>query len=152
MVLYQEWFRVSSQKDSQADTVRLYLRQVGLTTPTLLPYVVNLTDGNGNMALHYSVSHSNFLVVKLLLDTGELSPTYSPARTAKFKINLIVMKCLCFPLGLCETDNVNKAGYTPVMLAALTAAESPDDLEVAEQLLKLGDVNARSRQVIQDTT
>lgn len=50
--------------------------------------------------------------------------------------------------GLCETDNVNKAGYTPVMLAALTAAESADDLEVAQQLLKLGDVNARSRQVI----
>lgn len=117
VVLYQEWFRVSSQKESRADTVRLYLRQVGLTTPTLLPYVVNLTDGNGNMALHYSVSHSNFSVVKLLLDTG-----------------------------LCETDNVNKAGYTPVMLAALTAAESPDDLEVAEQLLKMGDVNARSRQ------
>ncbi|XP_051929438.1 KN motif and ankyrin repeat domain-containing protein 1-like [Hippocampus zosterae] len=118
VVLYQEWFKVSSQKTSEADTVRLYLRQVGLTTPTLLPYVVNLTDGNGNMALHYSVSHSNFPVVKLLLDTG-----------------------------LCETDNVNKAGYTPVMLAALTAAESPDDLEVAQQLLKLGDVNARSRQM-----
>nr|XP_046247118.1 KN motif and ankyrin repeat domain-containing protein 2 isoform X2 [Scatophagus argus] len=117
VVLYQEWFRISSQKDSQADTVRQYLRQVGLTTPTLLPYVVNLTDGNGNMALHYSVSHSNFPVVRLLLDTG-----------------------------LCETDNVNKAGYTPVMLAALTAAESPDDLEVAQQLLKLGDVNACSRQ------
>ncbi|XP_041646731.1 KN motif and ankyrin repeat domain-containing protein 2 [Cheilinus undulatus] len=117
VVLYKEWFKVSSQKDSQADTVRLYLRQVGLTTPTLLPYVVNLTDGNGNMALHYSVSHSNFPVVKLLLDTG-----------------------------LCETDNVNKAGYTPVMLAALTAAESPDDLEVAQQLLRLGDVNACSRQ------
>ncbi|KAF7656705.1 hypothetical protein LDENG_00037310 [Lucifuga dentata] len=117
VVLYQEWFRVSSQKDSQADTVRLYLRQVGMTTPTLLPYVVNLTDGNGNMALHYSVSHSNFAVVKLLLDTG-----------------------------LCETDNVNKAGYTPVMLAALTAAESPEELEVALQLLKLGDVNSRSRQ------
>ncbi|XP_049443493.1 KN motif and ankyrin repeat domain-containing protein 4 [Epinephelus fuscoguttatus] len=117
VVLYQEWFKISSQKNSQADTVRLYLRQVGLTTPTLLPYVVNLTDGNGNMALHYSVSHSNFPVVKLLLDTG-----------------------------LCETDNVNKAGYTPVMLAALTAAESPDDLEVAQQLLRLGDVNACSRQ------
>lgn len=43
---------------------------------------------------------------------------------------------------------MNKAGYTPVMLAALTAAESPDDLEVAQQLLKLGDVNACSRQVI----
>ncbi|XP_061594689.1 KN motif and ankyrin repeat domain-containing protein 4 [Cololabis saira] len=117
VVLYQEWFKVSSQKDSQADTVTLYLRRVGMTTPTLLPYVVNLTDGNGNMALHYSVSHSNFPVVKLLLDTG-----------------------------LCETDNVNKAGYTPVMLAALTAADSTDDLEVVQQLLKLGDVNARSRQ------
>ncbi|KAK5930528.1 hypothetical protein CgunFtcFv8_026755 [Champsocephalus gunnari] len=117
VVLYQEWFKISSQKDSQADTVTLYLRQVGLTTPTLLPYVVNLTDGNGNMALHYSVSHSNFPVVKLLLDTG-----------------------------LCETNNVNKAGYTPVMLAALTAAESPDDLEVAQQLLRQGDVNACSRQ------
>nr|XP_040039979.1 KN motif and ankyrin repeat domain-containing protein 2 isoform X2 [Gasterosteus aculeatus aculeatus] len=117
VVLYQEWFKISSQKESQADTVRLYLRQVGFTTPTLLPYVVNLTDGNGNMALHYSVSHSNFPVVKLLLDTG-----------------------------LCETDNVNKAGYTPVMLAALTAAESSDDLEVAQQLLRMGDVNACSRQ------
>lgn len=53
----------------------------------------------------------------------------------------------CVHSGLCETDNLNKAGYTPVMLAALTAAESPDDLEVAQQLLKVGDVNARSRQV-----
>ncbi|XP_078141578.1 uncharacterized protein kank4 [Centroberyx gerrardi] len=117
LVLYQEWFKISSQKSSLADTVTLYLRQVGLTTPTLLPYVVNLTDGNGNTALHYSVSHSNFPVVKLLLDTG-----------------------------LCETDNVNKAGYTAVMLAALTAADSPDDLEVALQLLRKGDVNARSSQ------
>lgn len=75
VVLYQEWFRISSQKESQADTVRLYLRQVALTTPTLLPYVVNLTDGNGNMALHYSVSHSNFPVVRLLLDTGEMRKT-----------------------------------------------------------------------------
>lgn len=44
---------------------------------------------------------------------------------------------------------MNKAGYTPVMLAALTAADSPDDLEVAQQLLKLGNVNACSRQVTQ---
>lgn len=75
MVLYQEWFRVSSQKDSQADTVTLYLREVGNATPTLLSYIVNLADGNGNTALHYSVSHSNFPVVKLLLDTGETAST-----------------------------------------------------------------------------
>ncbi|CAL8346564.1 unnamed protein product [Gadus morhua 'NCC'] len=117
LVLYQEWFRVSSQRSSEADMVRLYLRQVSRTTPTLLPYVVNLTDGNGNTALHYSVSHSNFPVVRLLLDTG-----------------------------LCETDNVNKAGYTAVMLAALTATDRHDDLEVVLQLLRQGQVDARSSQ------
>lgn len=37
----------------------------------LLEHVVNMTDGNGNTALHYSVSHSNFGVVELLLDTGQ---------------------------------------------------------------------------------
>ncbi|XP_051996237.1 KN motif and ankyrin repeat domain-containing protein 4 isoform X2 [Xyrauchen texanus] len=117
MVLYQEWFRVSSQKDSEADTVTLYLREVGFHTPTLLRYIVNLADGNGNMALHYSVSHSNFSVVKLLLDTG-----------------------------LCEVDHQNKAGYTAIMLAALTAAESPEDMEVAQQLLRMGNINARASQ------
>ncbi|XP_051568107.1 KN motif and ankyrin repeat domain-containing protein 4-like isoform X2 [Myxocyprinus asiaticus] len=117
MVLYQEWFRVSSQKYSEADTVTLYLREVGFHTPTLLRYIVNLADGNGNMALHYSVSHSNFSVVKLLLDTG-----------------------------LCEVDHQNKAGYTAIMLAALTAAESPEDMEVAQQLLRMGNINARASQ------
>nr|XP_055068848.1 KN motif and ankyrin repeat domain-containing protein 4 isoform X1 [Misgurnus anguillicaudatus]XP_055068849.1 KN motif and ankyrin repeat domain-containing protein 4 isoform X1 [Misgurnus anguillicaudatus]XP_055068850.1 KN motif and ankyrin repeat domain-containing protein 4 isoform X1 [Misgurnus anguillicaudatus]XP_055068851.1 KN motif and ankyrin repeat domain-containing protein 4 isoform X1 [Misgurnus anguillicaudatus] len=117
MVLYQEWFRVSSQKESQADTVTLYLREVGFQTPTLLRYIVNLADGNGNMALHYSVSHSNFSVVKLLLDTG-----------------------------LCEVDHQNKAGYTAIMLASLTAAESSEDMEVAQQLLRMGNINARASQ------
>lgn len=29
-----------------------------------------MADGNGNTALHYSVSHSNFGIVKKLLDAG----------------------------------------------------------------------------------
>lgn len=41
-------------------------------SPQLLEFVINMADGNGNTALHYTVSHSNFPVVKLLLDTGEL--------------------------------------------------------------------------------
>lgn len=135
---------MSSQKDSQADTVRSYLRQVSLTTPTLLPYVVNLTDGNGNMALHYCVSHSNFPVVKLLLDTGERP--FATFRRVWNPASALAKLLVC--AGLCETDNMNKAGYTPVMLAALTAADGADDLEVAQQLLKLGNVDTRSRQVI----
>lgn len=72
MVLYQEWFRVSSQMDSLVDTVTLYLKQVAFTAPTLLHFLINLADGNGNTALHYSVSHSNFAIVRLLLDTGNV--------------------------------------------------------------------------------
>ncbi|XP_031430834.1 KN motif and ankyrin repeat domain-containing protein 2 isoform X2 [Clupea harengus] len=117
MILYQEWFRVSSQKDSQAEAVTLYLREVGNATPTLLSYIVNLADGNGNTALHYTVSHSNFPVVKLLLDTE-----------------------------LCEVDHQNKAGYTAIMLAALTAAESPEDVEVAKELLQKGNMDAHASQ------
>lgn len=100
MVLYQEWFRISSQKESQADTVRLYLRQVALTTPTLLPYVVNLTDGNGNMALHYSVSHSNFPVVRLLLDTGEMrgknNNNLHPTETQTTHCHRLMQMCVFF--------------------------------------------------------
>lgn len=48
----------------------------------LLEHVVNMTDGNGNTALHYSVSHSNFGVVELLLGTGQSpnNPTQPDSR------------------------------------------------------------------------
>ncbi|KTF90479.1 hypothetical protein cypCar_00013730 [Cyprinus carpio] len=108
MVLYQEWFRVSSQKESQAETVTLYLREVGYHTPTLLRYIVNLADGNGNMALHYSVSHSNFSVVKLLIDT-------------------------VFKVGDCVRWITRTRPATLHNVAALTLTEAPEDMEVAQQ-------------------
>jgi ankyrin repeat protein len=67
----QEWFRVSSQKRSQAESVAGVLRGVKSLGPELLAYVVNLADGNGNTALHYSVSHGNLAISSLLLDTGQ---------------------------------------------------------------------------------
>ncbi|XP_016139209.1 KN motif and ankyrin repeat domain-containing protein 1-like [Sinocyclocheilus grahami] len=75
-------------------------------------------DDNRNTALHYSVSHCNFSIVKLLLDTG-----------------------------LCDVDLRNKSGYTAIMLASLTAVESPGDMKVVQQLMELGDVNACVGQV-----
>ncbi|KFQ66562.1 KN motif and ankyrin repeat domain-containing protein 4, partial [Phaethon lepturus] len=66
----QEWFRVSSRKSSSPEVVAVYLKALGAIQPQLLAMVVNLADRNGNTALHYSVSHSNFLIAKLLLDTG----------------------------------------------------------------------------------
>lgn len=78
-LVLQEWFRLSSQKSSSPDTVANHLLAFAEVSPALLAHVVNLADGNGNTALHYSVSHSNFHIVQLLLDTGQcLSPRNVP--------------------------------------------------------------------------
>lgn len=60
---------------------------------------------------------------------------------------LILFHFTLYSSGLCEVDHQNKAGYTAIMLAALTAAESPEDMEVAQQLLRMGKINARASQV-----
>jgi ankyrin repeat protein len=62
---------VSSQRRSQAESVAGVLRGVTRMGTELLAYVVNLADGNGNTALHYSVSHGNLAISNLLLDTGQ---------------------------------------------------------------------------------
>ncbi|XP_075592400.1 KN motif and ankyrin repeat domain-containing protein 3 isoform X1 [Balearica regulorum gibbericeps] len=116
-LVLQEWFRLSSQKSSVPDTVANHLLAFAEVSPTLLAHVVNLADGNGNTALHYSVSHSNFHIVRLLLDTG-----------------------------VCNVDHQNKAGYTALMLAALAAVEQEDDMNVVRRLFSMGNVNAKASQ------
>ncbi|KAF7648408.1 hypothetical protein LDENG_00157530 [Lucifuga dentata] len=112
-----EWFRVSSQKAAQASMVEDYLKAFATISPAVLRHVVNMADGNGNTALHYSVSHSNFQVVRKLLDAD-----------------------------VCNVNQQNKAGYTPIMLAALAAVEMPKDMHIVEDLFSKGDVNARASQ------
>ncbi|XP_077376691.1 KN motif and ankyrin repeat domain-containing protein 1a [Festucalex cinctus] len=112
-----EWFRASSQKAASASAVSDYLAAFGAISPEVLRQVVNMADGNGNTALHYSVSHSNFPVVKKLLDAD-----------------------------VCNVNQQNKAGYTPIMLAALAAVETPADMRVVDELFGKGDVNARASQ------
>uniref|UniRef100_A0A8C3TDG2 Uncharacterized protein n=1 Tax=Chelydra serpentina TaxID=8475 RepID=A0A8C3TDG2_CHESE len=48
--------------------------------------------------------------------------------------------------GLCNVDKQNKAGYTAIMLTALAATRSDDDMATIRQLLQLGDVNAKASQ------
>ncbi|NXR28151.1 KANK3 protein, partial [Cinclus mexicanus] len=116
-LVLQEWFRLSSQKSSIPDTVANHLLAFAEISPAFLAHVVNLADGNGNTALHYSVSHSNFHIVWLLLDTG-----------------------------ICNVDHQNKAGYTALMLAALAAVEQEDDMNVVRRLFSMGNVNAKASQ------
>ncbi|XP_043358805.1 KN motif and ankyrin repeat domain-containing protein 3 isoform X3 [Dermochelys coriacea] len=116
-ILLQEWFRVSSQKSSVPEMVANHLLAFTEVSPGMLAHVVNLSDGNGNTALHYSVSHSNFQIVQLLLDTG-----------------------------VCNVDHQNKAGYTALMLAALASVEHKEDMNVVRRLFSMGNVNAKASQ------
>ncbi|EDL86619.1 ankyrin repeat domain 47 (predicted) [Rattus norvegicus] len=114
----QEWFRVSSQKRCQAEPVAGVLRGVKSLGPELLAHVVNLADGNGNTALHYSVSHGNLAISSLLLDTG-----------------------------VCDVNHQNRAGYSALMLAALTSVgKEEEDMAVVQRLFSMGDVNAKASQ------
>ncbi|XP_031173639.1 KN motif and ankyrin repeat domain-containing protein 1-like isoform X1 [Sander lucioperca] len=115
--IQQEWSSVSSHKSASADTIGNYLSTFRVISPSVLQHIANMADSNGNTALHYSVSHSNFGIVKKLLDAE-----------------------------VCNVDQQNKAGYTPIMLAALAAVESPEDMRVVEQLFTKGDVNAKASQ------
>ncbi|KAM5331669.1 KN motif and ankyrin repeat domain-containing protein 1 isoform 2-T5 [Glossophaga mutica] len=115
--LQHEWFRVSSQKSAVPAMVGDYIAAFTAISPDVLRHIINMADGNGNTALHYSVSHSNFEIVKLLLDAD-----------------------------VCNVDHQNKAGYTPIMLAALAAVEAEKDMQVVEELFGCGDVNAKASQ------
>ncbi|XP_018874679.3 KN motif and ankyrin repeat domain-containing protein 4 [Gorilla gorilla gorilla] len=113
----QEWFRVSSRKSSSPAVVASYLHEVQPHSPHFLKLLVNLADRNGNTALHYSVSHSNFPIAKLLLETG-----------------------------VCNVDHQNKAGYTAVMITPLASAETNEDMAVVWKLLREGNVNIQATQ------
>ncbi|XP_064346322.1 KN motif and ankyrin repeat domain-containing protein 1 isoform X2 [Camelus dromedarius] len=115
--LQHEWFRVSSQKSAIPAMVGDYIAAFEAISPDVLRHIINMADGNGNTALHYSVSHSNFEIVKLLLDAD-----------------------------VCNVDHQNRAGYTPIMLAALAAVEAEKDMRVVEELFGCGDVNAKASQ------
>lgn len=71
IVLFQRWFSVAAEEGSAAGDLAAYLREVRKSTPTLLAFLVNLADDNGNTVLHYSVSHCNHSIVGLLLETGD---------------------------------------------------------------------------------
>lgn len=113
----QEWLRLACRSDAHPELVRRHLITFRAMSSRLLDYVVNIADSNGNTALHYSVSHANFPVVRQLLDSG-----------------------------VCQVDKQNRAGYSPIMLTALATLKNQDDMETLLQLLRLGDVNAKASQ------
>ncbi|KAJ8336361.1 hypothetical protein SKAU_G00375810 [Synaphobranchus kaupii] len=112
-----EWFRVSSSKTAKPAHVTSFLTAFSQSFPGLVECVVNMADVNGNTALHYSVSCSNYAVVHVLMDTG-----------------------------VCQVDLQNKSGYTPVMLAALATMRSADNMQVVRRLFSQANVDAKAKQ------
>uniref|UniRef100_A0A1I7XUT5 ANK_REP_REGION domain-containing protein n=1 Tax=Heterorhabditis bacteriophora TaxID=37862 RepID=A0A1I7XUT5_HETBA len=112
-----EWLKSAARKNSRPEVVEILVEQLKELSPSILKTVVNITDQNGNTALHYAVSHANFLVVSALLDSAE-----------------------------CQLNLANKAGYTAVMLAALSSLENDIEKAVVQRLFEMGDVNARAAQ------
>ncbi|RWS16348.1 KN motif and ankyrin repeat domain-containing protein 1-like isoform X1 [Dinothrombium tinctorium] len=118
-IIEKEWFRISSQKDSMSNVVEDYLDCFETYSKHLLNQVVNLTDSNGNTAMHYAISYSNFDIVSVLLDSK-----------------------------VCDVNKQNKAGYTAIMLVSLAKVSNETQKEVIRRLFQLGDVNIRAKQVI----
>lgn len=64
------------------------------------------------------------------------------------KVSSSYTRCVCVCVSdVCNVNQQNKAGYTPIMLAALAAVETPKDMQIVEELFSKGDVNARASQV-----
>lgn len=69
--------------------------------------------------MHYAVSHGNFDVVSVLLDSK-----------------------------VCNINQQNKAGYTAIMLVALAQIKNDAHECVVKKLFESGDVNIKASQVM----
>ncbi|XP_071800214.1 uncharacterized protein [Asterias amurensis] len=113
----KEWFRVTSQKTSDPYQVEDILSALAEMGKSILEKIVNISDANGNTALHYSVSHGNFTIADLLLEAQ-----------------------------VCDVDRPNRAGYTAIMLASLATLQSEKQRQTLAKLFHLGNVNVRATQ------
>ncbi|XP_021917735.1 uncharacterized protein LOC110828893 isoform X3 [Zootermopsis nevadensis] len=116
-IVQQEWFKISSTASANPLDVEDYLDCFEEMSGTLLEHVVNMVDMSGNTAMHYAVSHGNFDVVSILLDSK-----------------------------VCNINRPNAAGYTCVMLVSLAQVRSHTHQQVIRHLFQLADVNVRAKQ------
>ncbi|KPU75819.1 uncharacterized protein Dana_GF12634, isoform E [Drosophila ananassae] len=115
-IIQDHWFKISSTLAADPREVEDYLDYFESLSVPLLEYCVNLSDKNGNTAMHYAVSHANFDVVSILLDSK-----------------------------VCDVNMTNNAGYTCVMLVSLAKLKQPAHRTVVQRLFKMADVNLRAK-------
>ncbi|XP_066918149.1 uncharacterized protein [Clytia hemisphaerica] len=109
------WFKTVKKRRANASVVKSYLDLFQNRIPELLETIVNLSDDEGNTALHFAFTYKNLGAASILLDSGE-----------------------------CCVDLVNQAGYSPLMLAALVGFERKNDKYIMQRLIRMGDINKES--------
>uniref|UniRef100_A0A914HBX7 Uncharacterized protein n=1 Tax=Globodera rostochiensis TaxID=31243 RepID=A0A914HBX7_GLORO len=110
-----EWMKLTTKKSANAELVEQFIDALEAYSSRLMQKVVNMTDQNGNTALHYAVSNENFDVVSVLLDSK-----------------------------VCRVDEMNKAGYSALMLAALCELRNETECAIVQRLFQMGNVNAKA--------
>lgn len=115
-IVQKEWFKISSTDTANPHDVEDYLDCFEDFSNNLLRYLVNLIDTNGNTAMHYAVSHGNYDVVSILLDSK-----------------------------VCNVNQKNNAGYTCVMLVSLATLIMSEHRNVVHRLFVLSDVNLKAK-------
>ncbi|XP_047146364.1 uncharacterized protein LOC100203056 isoform X2 [Hydra vulgaris] len=106
------WFKTVKRKRANAAIVKSYIDLFQQRVPELLETIMNMSDDEGNTALHFAITYKNYAVVNILLDSGE-----------------------------CSVDTINQSGYSPIMMACLTGFENKSDKYIMQRLFRMGDIN-----------
>ncbi|KAI6194551.1 Ankyrin repeat protein [Aphelenchoides besseyi] len=110
-----EWLKITTRKAANAHSIERFIETLENVGPEFLEMVVNTVDNNGNTALHFAASDDNFEAISALLDCK-----------------------------VCRVDETNKAGYSPVMLAALCTIKNETEAAIVQRLFERGNVNAKA--------
>ncbi|TGZ65136.1 hypothetical protein CRM22_006033 [Opisthorchis felineus] len=108
-------FELSSSAQEKREQLEDFFAILYEYHPDLLKSVVQSTNEQGDTCLHLAVGHGAWDVVNLILDSGYAEP-----------------------------DRLNRAGYSPVMVASLGAQSSAFAMNPLDRLFYMGDVNLRS--------
>jgi len=111
-----EWLKMTTKKKANPKLIENFLDFLDkkFSIP-LMTLIVNFSDSNGNTALHYAVSHENYDLVSVLLDSK-----------------------------VCDVDRMNHAGYSPVMLGSLCEIKDETQSTIVQRLFEIGNVNAKA--------
>ncbi|ESO01911.1 hypothetical protein HELRODRAFT_66334, partial [Helobdella robusta] len=114
-LIQKRWFHLAGSKESSAYLVEGFLSYLSNLSADLHKHVVNCIDINHNTVLHYAISYNNMDVANAILNTN-----------------------------VSNVDQSNAAGYSPLMLAALTVVPTDSNRDLLKKLFTLGNVNAKS--------